>query len=137
MLRARREAPLRPAARKREGEHASTTGGGLGPDPSSVTLDDPAAGGEADPAAVVRAPAALEHLEDLGVLGQADAVVADREGPARLALLRGDLHARSVAVLKLQGVRDEVLKDPGQPRTACVQRRQVGDLDASVDGFDL
>src|SRR3954469_8670370 len=80
--RAARRAPLLGrAGRNREAEDASTTGGGLGPDPPSVTLDDSAAGGEADPAALLHATTALEHLEDLGALRQTDAVVAYREGP--------------------------------------------------------
>src|SRR3954454_8669731 len=102
------------AGRKREGKDASATGGRLGPDPSSVSLDDAAAGGEADAAALVPTATALEHLEDSGVSGQTDPVVAHRERPAGLALLRGHRHERRLAAMKLDGVGDQVLKDPEQ-----------------------
>ena len=70
------------SGREREVEGAAAAGRGLGPDPPAVALDDPTAGGEADPAALVLAAAAGEHLEDRAVVGQADAVVAHRERPA-------------------------------------------------------
>src|SRR3954451_9214316 len=43
---------------------------------------------EADPAALVLAAAALEHLENGALLGQADPVVAHREGPAGVSVSR-------------------------------------------------
>src|SRR5436190_5045975 len=97
----------------REGEEkgAAASGRRLRPDAPAVGLDDPPAGGEADPAALVLAAAALEHLEDGAVLGQADAVVAHREGPAGVAVSRGHRHVRWVTGVKLEGVGDEVLKD--------------------------
>ena len=69
----------------------------------------------------VLAAAALEHLKDRAVLGQADPVVADGEGPAGFAVSRGHRHERCIAVVKLEGVSDEVLKDPEQPGSACLQ----------------
>src|SRR5436190_18935262 len=123
----------------REGEEkgAAASGRRLRPDAPAVGLDDPSARGEADPAALVLAAATLEHLKDRAVLGQSDPIVAHREGPAGLAVSRGDLHVRRIAVVKLEGVGEEVLKDPEQPGAACLQGGKRADLDAPVDVFDL
>src|SRR4051794_13394831 len=123
----------------REGEEkgAAASGSRLRPNAPTVSLDDPPAGGEADPAALVLAAAALEHLKDGAVLGQADPVVAHREGPAGVAVSRRRRHVRCIAVVKLEGVGNEVLKDPEQAGTACLQDRKRADLDAPVDAFYL
>src|ERR1700754_559137 len=70
-------------------------------------------------------------------LGQSDPVVAYREGPAGLAVFRGHRDVRYVAVVKLEGVGDQVLKDPDHPRAACLHRGKRADLDVPVDAFDL
>src|SRR3954469_6125055 len=123
----------------REGEEkgAAASGSRLRPNAPTVSLDDPPTGGEADPAALVLAAAALEHLEDGAVLGQADPVVAHREGPAGVAVSRGHRHVRCVAGVKLEGVGDEVLKDPEQSGAAGLQGWKRADLDAPVETFYL
>src|SRR3954468_22397902 len=123
--------------RQREVKGAAASRRGLRPDAPALGLDDPPAGREADPAAVVLAAAAREHLEDRAVLGQSDPVVAYREVPAGLAVFRRHGDVRGSAVVKLEGVGDEVLKDPDQPGAAYLQRGKRADLDAPVDVFDL
>src|SRR4029079_8990041 len=97
--------------------------------PPAVAVDDPPAGRETDSAALVLAPGAREHFEDRAVLGQSDPVVAYREGPAGLAVVRGHRDVRCVAVVKLEGVGDQVLKDPAHPRAAGLHRGKRADLD--------
>src|SRR3954453_295121 len=97
--------------REGEAERASALRDRLGPDRPAVGLHDPAAGREADAAAFVVAAAPLEHLEDRGPRGQPDAVVAHAEGPVRLTFGGGDRHDRRCAVVELQRVADQVLKD--------------------------
>src|SRR3954454_6069646 len=99
------------SGRQREVKGAAASRRGLRPDAPAVGLDDPPAGREADAAALVLAAAAREHLEDRAFLGQADPVVAYREVPARVAVFGGHGDVRCSAVVKLNGVGDEVLKD--------------------------
>src|SRR5438874_13411159 len=94
----------RVCVRLRDGERkrAAAARRRFGPDPPAMALDDPPAGGEADAAALVTAAAAGEHLEDRAVGRQADAVVADGEGPAACVAACRDRNHRLVAVVELQ-----------------------------------
>src|SRR4051794_34609029 len=105
-------------AGQREQERAARSGVALGPDAAAKALDDPPAGGESDAASLVVTRAAGEHLEDLRRVRQADAVVANREGPTGFVRGGPDRHERVGAVAELQRVGDQVLEDAMQVRPA-------------------
>jgi hypothetical protein len=50
---------------------------------------------------------------------------------------RGHRHVRCVTGVKLEGVGDEVLKDPEQSGAAGLQRWKCADIDAPVEAFHL
>src|SRR4051794_23561098 len=129
--------PSAAGRRQRERERAAPARGPLGPDASAVSFDDPAAGRKPDAAALTGTCPALEHLEDRAFLGHADAVVAHGEDPAGLAVLCRDHHPRGSAVVELQRVGDQVLKDTQHAGAARVHDRQLTDLDPRVEAVDL